>query len=213
MCSLLPHLVFSLGASLLDPHWLVSLWVCLSSPGWSSGDRGDHVRSEVLERVRHLTEKSSLIFFIHSFSLCFFFSFHSFPPYSQQIWYPGGRSRMFAREILPLSPSSNSTITLPSFSSSPGPPKAQHTGTEDMSFWECMCADRVRLSVRLAHLGGRIRGKDSESARSSRHTLASLQSGWLRSGAARLTPGEKITKILCIIHVKFHSSYSQKCKV
>lgn len=54
---------------------------------------------------------------------CFIFSLLW---YSQWIWYPGGRSLMFAREILPLSPSSNSTITLPSLSSSPGPYKVQY---------------------------------------------------------------------------------------
>ncbi len=127
---------------------------------------------------------------ILSFCLPFFPSFF-LKPYSQQIWYPGGRSLMFAREILPLSPSSNSTITLPSFSSSPGPPKAQHTGWRTWVAGNVpVYAYRVRLSVRLAHLDGRIQGKDSANVRSSRHTLASLQSGWPQSGAARLTPGK-----------------------
>lgn len=70
------------------------------------------------------------ISFIHSFFPPFFLK-----PHSQWIWYPGGRSLMLAREILPLSPSSNSTITLPSFSSSPGPPKTHNT-TEDVSCQE-----------------------------------------------------------------------------
>lgn len=53
-----------------------------------------------------------------------------------------------------------------------------------------LCA-QLRLFVSPAHLDGRIQGKDSGSARSSMHTLASLQSGWLRSGAERLTPENK----------------------
>lgn len=53
----MPHLVFSPGASLLGPHWLVSPWERLSSPGWSFVGHGDQVRSEVLEKVQHLTEE------------------------------------------------------------------------------------------------------------------------------------------------------------
>lgn len=52
--SFLPYLVFSPVASLLAPHWLVSLWVCLSFPGGSFVDHGDQVRSEVLEKIPHL---------------------------------------------------------------------------------------------------------------------------------------------------------------
>lgn len=52
----MPHLVFSPGASLLGPHWLVSPWEHLSSPGWSFVGHGDQVRSEVPEKVQHLTE-------------------------------------------------------------------------------------------------------------------------------------------------------------
>ena len=47
------HLVFSLGASLLDPHWLVSLRTHLSSPGWSFVCLDDQVR-EALETTLHL---------------------------------------------------------------------------------------------------------------------------------------------------------------
>lgn len=50
----------------------------------------------------------------------------------------------------------------------------------------------VRLLVCLAHLDGRIQGKGSENARSSRHTLVFLWSEWPQSGAARLTPREII---------------------
>lgn len=136
--SFLSHLVFSPAASLLVLHWLVSLWVCLSSPGWSFVDPGDQVRWEVLETVPHLRKKEMFnagnwfLSLIHSF-LSFFLKLNS-----QQIWYPGGRSLMFAREILPLSPSSNSTITLPSFSSSPGPPTAQHTQEGGHELLECI---------------------------------------------------------------------------
>jgi len=43
----------------------------------------------------------------------------------------------------------------------------------------------------VAHHGGRIQGKGSEIARSSRHKLASLRSVWPQSGVAHLTPGTK----------------------
>lgn len=59
----------------------------------------------------------------------------------------------------------------------------------------------LRLPVCPAHLDGHIQGKDSESARSSRHTLLSLPSGWLQSGAARLTPGGKIFEHICVAFV------------
>lgn len=72
------HLVFSLGASLLDPHWLVSLCTHLSSPGWSFVCLDDQVR-EVLERTLHLKaiketlnqEKSLFLSVICSFALFF----------------------------------------------------------------------------------------------------------------------------------------------
>lgn len=64
----------------------------------------------------------------------------------------------------------------------------------DVSCCECVRACTVRWLVRVAHLGGHIQGTDSESARSSRHRPASLQSGWPQSGAARPTPegGKKL---------------------
>lgn len=77
--SFLSHLVFSLAASLLVLHWLVSLWVCLSSPGWSFVDPGDQVRWEVLETVPHLRKKEMFnagnwfLSLIHSFISFFLF--------------------------------------------------------------------------------------------------------------------------------------------
>lgn len=47
-----------------------------------------------------------------------------------------------------------------------------------------------RRCQRHAHHAGRIRGKGSESAHSSRHTHGCLSSGWLRSGVGHLTPEE-----------------------
>lgn len=66
-------------------------------------------------------------------------------------------------------------------------------GHKVAGMYQCMCAEWGCWRVLLTHLDGRIQGKGSESARSSRHTLVSLQSGWPRSGAARLTPEKNIT--------------------
>lgn len=92
----------------------------------------------------------------------------------------------------------------------------QHRGHELLEMhrlYGCTHA-RLQLPVCPAHLDGHIQGKDSESARSSRHTLLSLPSGWLQSGAAHLTPGGggKFVHI-CVAFVEFYSKQSSTAQL
>lgn len=82
------------------------------------------------------------------------------------IWYPGGRSRMFGREIFPLSPSSNSTITPPGFPSSDEPP------AWDINVVLCLLkSNYLHAAVdNWPHLCERNLDKGSVSARSSKRT-------------------------------------------
>lgn len=160
------------GSSVFGLSVNVSLFSCVElrlprRPGERSAGEGSAPKGSLVDS--HL-----LIQPVFCFNLSFIW-------YPQWIWYPGGRSLMFAREILPLSPSSNSTITFPSFSSSPGPYTVQQHE------W-CKAAPNLNMQRLLiktsrdslewmwkhhAHPAGRIRDKDSENAHSSRHTLGS----------------------------------------
>lgn len=196
---LLPHLVFSPEASLLAPHWLVSLWVCLSSPGCSFVDHGDQARSEVLEKIPHLTEKGCSNHAIHLF-IHYLYSLNYSVPHHSSLSQTHSRLGILGAEVWCLQGRSFLCLhrqTLPSHCLPSAPHLVLLKHNTERRTWVAgnvwVNVSSVRLSVRVAHLDGHIQGKDSENAHSSRHTLASLWSGWPRFGAARLTPRE-ITK-------------------
>lgn len=96
------------------------------------------------------------------------------------------------------------------------PPFPPHLGylrrnTGNVSFWEISSVSvQGKVVKHLAHHAGRNQGKDSESARSSRHTLSFLQSGWLRSGVGHPIPEAKRSQIL---QTNIKQEKSAECKM